>query len=190
MAHPITVSLARPITSAKVQDGCSQSVGGERADVQVETRKSPSPDIEAQKVRFSPAGQALKDAAAKLNEFYDKVFMEHREGIAKLSVEIARKILVQKVENGDYEIESIVKEALKNAPARHDVVVHLNPEDYAQSRKALQQQEEQDGSCIGITFVSDPKIGRAECLLETPKGIVQSLIHDNLERVSQALRKA
>ena len=191
MSGSVTVNLSRPVTSVKVLDRRPESVGGEQADFQVGAPTNPSPALEAQKAMFSQACQALNDAAVKLNEFYDKVFAEQAEGVAKLSVEIARKILVQKVENGDYQIESIIKKAMENVPVRHDVVVHLNPEDYTQSREALQgQQNEQDGAFIGTKFVSDPKIERAECLLETPKGIVKSLIAENLERISQALQRA
>jgi flagellar biosynthesis/type III secretory pathway protein FliH len=65
----------------------------------------------------------------------------------------------------------------------------LNPEDLAHCRKA-QQQDEQGGALVGIKFVADPNVGRAECLLESPKGIIKSLIDENLERIGKALRKA
>lgn len=132
--------------------------------------------------------QALKSAADKLNQFYDKIFAEHKEEIAKLSVEIARKILVQEVKDGDYEIEKIVQEAFKNAPTHQDVVVHLHPDDLVQCQKA--QEGGQDGVLAGIKFVADPNIGRAECVLESPKGTIESLIEANLERIGKALAKA
>ncbi len=189
MSDFITVRLSQPIASVHVLDDYSASAGDQQTDVRLDLPQTLSSDLEAQKVAFSQACQALKSAAAKLDEFYDNVFKEHREEIAKLSVEIARRILVQKVENGDYEIVSIVKEALKNAPSPHDVIVHLNPEDHAQCQKALHQTQ-QDGAFNGIQFVSDWSVGRAECLLETPKGIIKSLIDENLERIGQALQKA
>jgi flagellar biosynthesis/type III secretory pathway protein FliH len=96
--------------------------------------------------------------------------------------------LMQKVENGDYEIESIVKEALSKAPANQEVIVHLNPDDLEKCRKA--QQDEQGGTLSGIKLISDPNIGRAECMLESPKGIIKSLVDDNLERIGKALEKA
>ncbi len=188
MSHPATIRLSRPITSVRILEGYPGSVGGESADFQVNTSEIPSLCLDAQKAMFLQVCKALNDAAIRLNECCDKVIIEHREGIARLSVEIARKILVRKVEDGDYEIESIINEALKNAPARHDVIVHLNPDDHARCQKALQQ-DDRNGAFVGIKFVSDPKIGRAECLLETPKGIVKSLIDENLERVHQALKK-
>jgi flagellar biosynthesis/type III secretory pathway protein FliH len=63
--------------------------------------------------------------------------------------------------------------------------VHLNPEDLEKCQKA--QQHEQSGVLAGIKLIPDPNIGRAECLLESPKGIIKSLIDDNLERIGKAL---
>jgi len=193
MSRKLTVHLDKQIASAKVLDGYADNIGIKLsgrggADSEAGTEKMLIQDSESQKTAFSQACQALNGVISKLNEFYDKVFVEHRQEIAKLSVEIARKILTQKVENGDYEIESIVKEALKNAPSRQDMVVHLNPEDLAQCRKA--QQNASDGTFVGVKFVSDPNIGRAECLLESPKGIIKSLIDEHLERIGRALEKA
>lgn len=185
MSQTLTIHLEKPIASAEIMD---DSAGPGGVDSAANAERILIQDSEAQKAAFSQACQALNAVVARLNECYDKVFVEHKEEIAKLSVEIARKILMQKAEDGDYEIESIVKEALKNSPTRQDIVVHLNPEDFAQCRKA--QQDEADGALAGIKFVSDPKIGRAECLLESPKGIIESLINEHLERIGKALKKA
>ena len=193
MSQTLTVHLDKTIVSAKVVDGDANGVGsglsgraGEHAGAN--TEQVMVQDLEAQKAAFSQACQTLNGVIAKLNEFYDKVYAEHREEIARLSIEIARKILMQKVADGDYEIESIIKEALKSAPGHQDVVVHLNPEDLAKCQKA--QQDEPSGALAGIKFVSDQNIGRAECVLESSKGIIKSLIDENLERIGKALMKA
>ncbi len=159
-----------------------------QADSRTQAEQILTRDLETQKAVFLQACQTLDGVVAKLNQFCERIFVEQREEIARLSVEIARKILVQKVENGDYEIESIVKETLKNTPSRQDVVVHLNPEDLAQCQKA--QQDKPGGTFADVKFVSDANIGRAECLLENPKGIIKSLIDEHLERIGKALKKA
>jgi flagellar assembly protein FliH len=192
MSQELTAHLAKPIRSAKILDKYLDGTGTElssrgETDSGANSGQIPTQDLDTQKAAFSQTNQALKGVAAKLNEFYDKVFAEHKEEIAKLAVEIARKVLVQKVENGDYEIESIVKEALKNAPTREDLVVHLNPEDLKRYQKA--QQDEPDDGSAGIKFVPDPNIGQAECLLESPKGIIESLINEHLEQIGKALQK-
>ena len=193
MSQTLTVNLNKPIISAKVLDDYAerdgiQLSGPEIEDSEADTVQILKQDLDAQKAVFSQACQTLNGVITRLNQFCDKIYAEHGEEIARLSVEIARKILMQKVENGDYEIESIIKEALKNAPGSQDVIVHLNPEDLEKYQKA--QQDEPGGVLAGIKLIPDPNIGRAECLLESPKGIIKSLIDDNLERIGKALGKA
>jgi flagellar biosynthesis/type III secretory pathway protein FliH len=193
MSQTLTVNLNKPIASARflddhagsdgIQSACPDNGESDAGAVQILKQ-----DLEAQKAAFTQACETLNNVIAKLNQFCDKLYAGHSEEIARLSVEIARKILMQKVENGDYEIESIVKEALNKAPANQEVIVHLNPEDLEKCLKA--QQDEPGGTLIGVKLISDTNIGRAECMLESPKGIIKSLIDDNLERIAKALEKA
>lgn len=193
MTQTLTINLNKSITSAGF---LKDYAGGESVnspcpgvdESDSEAVRILKQELEAQKVVFSQACQTLNGLVTRLNQFCEKLYVEHREEIARLSVEIARKILMQKVENGDYEIESIIKEALNNTHGGHDVVVHLNPEDIEKCHKA--QKDEPGGVLAGIKLVPDPSIGRAECLLETPKGIIKSMINENLKRIGKALEKA
>jgi len=192
MSRTLTVHLEKPIVSAKISDNYADGSGTELSgrdgiNPGANAEQILTKDLEAEKANASQTCQALRSVVDKLNKFYDKMFTKHKEEIAKLSVEIARKILVQKVQKGDYEIESIIEEALENAPTRQDVVVHLNPEDLVQYQKA--QQDDATGTLDGIKFAADSNIGRAECLLESPKGIVESLIDGHLEQIGKALEK-
>ena len=191
MLDTLTVNLDKPVASVGITGNDNTGrIGKEKpnAEDQADAEQISTQDLKAQKVAFSQACGILKGLIDKLNQFYDEVFAKHKGEIAKLSVEIARKILVQKVQNGDYQIESIVKEALENAPTRQDVAVHLNPQDLVQCQRL--QQDDPAGTLAGIKFVSDPNIGRAECLLESPKGIIESLIDQHLERIGEALKRA
>ena len=182
----LTINLSRPVKTALVMNDQSGILDGERVEESVASEQLSTAELDAQKAVFVKATQVLNGIVEKLNEFCDKMFAGHKEEIAHLSVEIARKILMCKVENGDYDIESIVKKALENAPGREELVVHLHPDDLAQCQKA--QKNEPNCALAGIKFVSDSNIGRAECLLESPKGIVKSLIDENLERIAGALK--
>jgi len=193
MSQILTVNLNKPIVSARFLDehidgDVSRLSDSDRRDSEADTVEILRQELEAQKSVFLQVCQTLNDVISKLNQFYDKIFAERREEIARLSIEIARKILMQKVKDGDYEIESIIKEALSKAPANQDVIVHLNPDDLEKCRKA--QQGKPGSTLSGIKFISDPNVGRAECVLESPKGIIKSLIDDNLGRIGKALEKA
>lgn len=193
MSQILTVNLNKPIKSARFLDdqtegGVSLSSIPGREGSEADTVQIKQQELDAQKAVFLQACQTLNDVISKLNQFYNKIFAERREEIARLSIEIARKILMQKVENGDYEIESIVKEALSKAPASQEVIVHLNPDDLEKFQKV--QQDGPGGTLTGVKLISDTNIGRAECMLESPKGLIKSLIDDNLERIAKALEKA
>ncbi|KPK44699.1 MAG: hypothetical protein AMJ65_02300 [Phycisphaerae bacterium SG8_4] len=186
MSGTLTISLSMPVASVRILDNYPGPPGIEQLEAEGAGGQVQTEELQAQKAAFSQACQTLNGVVDKVNAFYDKIFVGHSEEIARLSVEIARKILMQKVADGDYEIESIVKESLENAPDRQDIVVHLHPDDVAQCQRA--QQDDPDSALVGIKFVCDSNIGRAECLLESPKGIVKSLIDENLERIGRALK--
>jgi len=191
MAGTFAVNLAKPIKSVRILD-ChgdiepSVSCGMDPAENAEQVKLAE--DLKTQNQMYEEVCRTLQGLVARLNQFYEQIFAGQKEEIARFSVEIARKILMRKIQDGDYEIESIVKETLKNAPAHQDIVVHLNPQDLAVCQKA--QADKGSGNLAGIKLIADPNIGRAECVLESPKGIIKSLIEENLEQIGKALEKA
>ena len=187
----ITIQLENPIASVKIlDDRRNNAVDSSKkdADFKSDGTQALMQDMEHQKNCFSRTCNTIKTVCENLKKLHDKASAEHSEGIAKLAVEIARKILSQKIQDKDYEIESIVKKALSNATVQNNIVVHLNPEDLAEYQKI--QQNNNTEISPDIKFVSDAKIGQAECLIETPKGIIESLIDSHLEQVSKALQSS
>jgi flagellar assembly protein FliH len=188
MSDMLTLKLAMPIDSIKVIESQAMAVepGTSPADLQDDFGGEAQDELEIQKQRYERATQVIEAAAEKLHRVYEKMIVEHRQAIAKLAVEIARKILAQKVKDGDYQIESIIQEALNNSPTRQNVVVRLNPQDLAR----CQQMQQGDGAFASVKLVADPDIGPAQCVIDTPKGKVESLIDEHLEQVARALAKA
>jgi len=190
MTETITIQFEKPVAAVGPADnyddaGISSDYGqvtSKTFDEQVQLTRQ----LRIQKAEFSRLCQTVNALTDKLGQFYDSIFAGHKEEIAKLSVEIARKILAQKVQDGDYQIEAIIQEALKNAPTRQDIAVRLNPDDFARCQKI---QQDEPNTFAGIKFTCDPNIGRAECVIETPKGIVESMINEHLERIVKALKK-
>ncbi len=144
-------------------------------------------ELEKHKSQVSELCQTVGNVAKTLERLHQETLLNNRTEIAKLAVEIARKILLHKVAQGDYDIQAIVEEALKIAPTRQNIVIRLNPEDLSQCQR--QQQENPDSPFAELEFTADWSVGRAECLVETPKGIVRSFIEEHLERIGEALQK-
>lgn len=202
MSGTFTINLAKPVTSVRIltaenpdqvrPEQESQLSSATSTDLAVSVMQ----DLEKQRAETVQLYRVLSSLVDELNRFYDELLARYKEEIAKLSVEIARKILMQKVRKGDYQIEAIVKEALRNAPVHQDVEVHLNPADLAQLHKlqrchtGVTGKDDSGSVLLGVEFIADSNIGPAECLVETPKGIVKSLIDEHLARISEALEKA
>ncbi len=186
MSDTFAVEVINPIGSVTILDGPGSDSENHAAASVNATGTSVTPaESQNQKESYERACQTLLAVAGKLNQFYDEMFTGHKDEIAKLSVEIARKVLMQKVENGEYEIEPIIKEAIKSSPSQQDLVVHLNPQDMAAYEKAMQ--ENGDKAFAGIKFVSDQNIGPAECTLESPKGTIESKINEHLDQIAKTL---
>ena len=172
----LTVQLERPIQSAVLVEGCYAAAAAERAAAQAA--------LAAEIERYRELCRTLEAAAARLNGLYGELFAAHGESIARLSTEIARKVLMRNISDGDYAIEAIVAATLKNAPDADDIVIRLNPQDLTDYRNSAGGAE-----MAGVELLADPAIGRGECVLESTKGIVKSLIDEHLERIIKALEK-
>jgi flagellar biosynthesis/type III secretory pathway protein FliH len=193
-----TINLMQPIATACVVDpeqlrmaDCELRIEPPTSNPQSEIQNPPSKDLskdlQEQRAELALLLETVNGVAAGLNKSYEQMLASNHGEIAKLAVEIARKILMYKASKGDYKIQAIVEEALKQAPTHQNVVVRLHPEDLPRCQQL--QRENPQSPLAELEFTADWSIGRGECLVETPKGIVQSFIEERLERISGALQK-
>lgn len=187
MTQPPPVELPHPPTAVRVIPG---PAGGDN-------RAAGSPDapdngalqsdqaaLETERAELARARQTLERAAAQVAGLEPKILADAEQHLLDLAIEIARKVLMQEIQAGRYEIDPIVTEALLHVPARQVVVAHLHPDDWARCQRAS------DGSGDGagtVRFVADASVPRAACVLETPQGVVQSVVEDHLERIAEDL---
>ena len=186
MSVPLTIQLGRPIRSARpatYRPGEPEGAPGVMSPIQQRLV-----EVEQQQRHLTQTCQVLDDLAGKLSRFYEDMVTTHRREIARLAVEIARKVLMQKVQQGDYDVEAIIQEALEKAPARQGVTVHVSPQDWETCQRLQQERPDSPWACM--TFVADPSLGQAQCLVETPRGVVKSFIEEHLEKIQEALEKA
>ncbi|MCU0916321.1 MAG: flagellar assembly protein FliH [Planctomycetes bacterium] len=187
-----TVSLKRPIFRVGVisaAPGRTESDETPPATPCAPPAEDKTRQLEAQTQQAETAQLMgmLQGLAENLQTQYDQTLTHNRTEIARLAVEIARKILRTRTDKGDYEIQAVIEEALKRSPTRQDIVVRLNPEDLPRCQQL--QQEAPQGAFGEIEFTADWSIGRGECLVETSKGVIRSFIDEHLDRIAEALEK-
>jgi flagellar biosynthesis/type III secretory pathway protein FliH len=184
MTQMPTIHLIQPIAAVSVMDAAQLRVEPARANP---PSNDPAPESPPQSAELARRLEIVNGLAAGLHQLHEQTLAHNRTEIARLAVEIARRILMWKTGQGDYEIQAIVEEALKRAPTRQNVVVHLNPEDLSRCQQL--QQANPQSPFAELELTADWSIGRGECLVETPKGIVKSIIEEHLEHISEALEK-
>jgi len=147
--------------------------------------KSEIPDENGRSQELTQLCGLVESLAEQLSRLHEEAIADHRGDIARLAVEIARKILTQRVASGDYDVQAVIEEALKRAPTHQNIIVRVNPQDLPACQKL--QQKDAEGPFAALEFVGDRGIARADCLVETPKGIVRSFVEQHLERIGEAL---
>jgi flagellar biosynthesis/type III secretory pathway protein FliH len=188
MPETITIELKSPIESVEFAGNANTMVSTPESIDSLNDVIEPTGSVAAGGLKGQDLGsvfQALDAAASQLKHLQENIIKEHKEQIAKLAVEIARKVLMQEIKEGDYKIEAIIQEALDNLPTLQDVVVHLNPEDFAQFQ--ISEAESDAEIFKDVKLVPDPNVGKAECMVETPKGVIESVIEEHLDNIVKAL---
>lgn len=189
MSETLSLNFSMPILSVQVSPdakaGAERSGGASDAEVNEYIKQQAAVNLEQKKDEMTHVLAAMDKAAGEVKQAHEKAFSEYPGQIAKLSVEIAKRILSQSVDRGDYDIEEIIKKTLTVAPTSDNCVVKLNPVDMQKAQELLG--EKPDSIAANIRFISDEGIGRAQCVLETPKGIVEYFIDDQLNRIAEAI---
>lgn len=173
--------LSGRIASVRVLDAGDEAAvpcASARADAEVQALAAARQDMAA-------AVTALKMAAQTLARTRNELVEQAEGQMVELALSVARKVLMQEIQAGRYEIDPIVQEALKSVSTRQDVVVRLNPADLQQCNAAHLEQELSDA---GLRFIADEAVTRASCLVETSDGSVEASVEKHLAGIEAALR--
>lgn len=164
-------------------DACQQQLLQVKIDRQEKAIAGLQAQLHSASAESRQVEQALTDCLRQLREFQEQLVKDAEGQLVGLAVDIAGKILCKEIEDGNYDIDAIVTEALSHLSSRNDVVIHLNPEDLAASQLSNGQSTGTDN----VQFVADSGVPRAQCMLETQEGIVETAIKQTLDDLADAL---
>ncbi|HPS54385.1 MAG TPA: FliH/SctL family protein [Sedimentisphaerales bacterium] len=186
MPETISISLTGPLSSIELLDTFTNNISLNENTQTDGLETSINDELRAEKERVSQFCLTIENITKKLTNLYETSISEHKQQIAQLCVEIAGKILIQKIDEGDYKIENIVQEVLNSSPGGKEIKIYLNPTDYQHCQKI----QKEENIFTSINFVSDPEVGRAECIFESTKGNIESFIDSKLKQIAEELKKA
>lgn len=190
-----TVQIDAPIASVRLVDSpATRNAGRLPADSDAAQAPGSAENTQALKAlqadreALASAKASLLSAIQQTAGLRESVVSSAEKEIVQLAIDVARKVLMQEIQAGRYEIDPIVQAALEQVSGWQDVVVHLNPDDFGRCAQA--GNDENSDASSGVRFVADPSVRHAECLLESPQGIVQSAIEEHLGEIAAALQES
>ncbi len=170
-AIPAEVSLADKETS---EPRCRR--GGEQIRERLKQKEKrlekAMEDAEKRRRRLREQTERMRAVLAELQNARQRVLSDNEEELVNLSLRIAEKVVGHEIENGRYKVERIVRTALEAAPREQGAVVHLNPQDCAPVRRAVEDDEGELPD--GLKIVEDEGVSRGSCRVETAGGDVTS----------------
>ena len=182
MDQELTVKLDAPIDSVSLCDEPLGQTDDGRLQNQLQAVER---RLEAQQAQLQGLCEALGQAAGQFGEIQKRFFAQAEQQLIDLAVEIAGKILAREIDSGNYEIDSIVARTLADIKSSGVVEVYLNPDDLAACEAAGQA-----GPDGPLRFMADPSLGKACCVVSTGGESAESIVSDQIEEISKALKGA
>ena len=149
-------------------------------------RRARAAYAEGERAGFEKAAEeaagALQKAAERLDEAREKAESEVSEFAIELALRIAREILAREIDEGRYDIEKIVRQALSwSGIGRGSCTVHLNPEDVARL----------DGIPFrsGTELEGDADVACGDVHITTPQGLLVRELDECLDAIRTSLRE-
>lgn len=194
MPEPIVISFPAPLSTAEVvappaslPAAAPPNGGAKRASAQ--TAQAALDDartrLEEERRLLGETRTTLEKAAAAVHALEAKVLAGAETQVVELALEIAGKVLMQELEAGRFQMEPVVREALRHMPARRDIVVRLCPQD-----AAAWPQGAAPGAAPGLKVVADPALRRGDCIVETAEATVSATVAERFQAAAEVLRQA
>jgi len=140
----------------------------------------------AAEAALAKVSEALGQALLATGSLRAQLLQESEEDLLKLSVLIARTVMLRELSCEPGILAGVVQGALALASDGGEVVVRLNPDDY------LLIEQRPEFSAVSrekrrVTLKGDPAVPSAGCLVETARGSIDAGLESQLDEIYRRL---
>lgn len=141
---------------------------------------------EQAQAELAAAGEALGHALVEAGGLRAQLMHDAEEDLLKLSVLIARKVMLRELTCDPGILAGMVQAALDLTSESGEIVVLLNPEEHALVSE-IREFRELVRVKPSLTLKGDPAVGRAGCLVQTARGTIDAGMDAQLEEIMRKL---
>jgi flagellar biosynthesis/type III secretory pathway protein FliH len=143
--------------------------------------------LERAKEQLLTALPAWREAAFAIRVEEERWLAEWEHNLVSLAVAMAGKILRREARNNPAISSKILREALQAARGRRNVRIIIHPDDAELLRRVHGEMQAAFGDLAEVMLVSDAKMERGGCRLESEFGVVDLTFSAQLKRIFEEL---
>lgn len=144
---------------------------------------------------LSSADGEIKERLNKISSLTQSILTEKKEilknaesQIIDLSVELAKRILEADVSIDKSVIIKVAKKAISKVTEAERIKLRVNPADIKEVKDHFDEISSYGGGISHIGIISDPKVEKGGCLIDSEAGSVDAQISVQLEEYQKALK--
>ena len=174
-SHSLSVCFHAPLSGCIVADRTRALPSLPRPPSPPPPLPGPSHEIQARKdlQAFEKVMASLQATAARCESQYATMLGEMQRAAVELAIAVASRVLLTKVESGDFPLEAIVRHIVGRLPVRGNINVYLHPEDLAMMLNRLGDRPLILGA-PAIHFHADYALAHGECRASAAEVTVRS----------------
>jgi len=127
----------------------------------------------------------LQETIENASTVRTKAISQLEQDFLKLSLLVAEKIMRKQIKEDPLWVQPLIAEALERLGSAENVIVKLNPEDYA----ALQNAQEKLNIKATIAWDMDDSLTPGSCIIDTEYGAIDASFERRLGRIARHLQE-
>ena len=131
--------------------------------------------------------KSLRTAAEDLHALREKVVRESEDDLIKLVMMVARKVILREVAQDRRILSDVVQAAISGLSARDEIVIRLNPDDYALVTTSREDYLRKELLTDRMQLKPDSSVLPGSCQVDTDMGTIDAGIDAQLDEIFRRL---
>ena len=133
---------------------------------------------------------SLRMASEGLHSMRDRVLRESEDELLKLSLLMARKVILREVAQDSQILLEVVKAATVRVSVNDKIIIRLNPDDYSMVTTHRKDYFQAELATECMSFKSDPTMLSGCCQVDTEMGMIDASFDAQLDEMYRHIQEA
>ena len=131
--------------------------------------------------------KSLRTAAEDLHSLKEKVVRESEDELVKLTMMVARKVILREVSIDRRILSDVVQAAIEGLSERDEIIIRLNPDDYALVTTSREDYLRKELLTDRMQLKPDSSVLPGSCQIDTEMGTINAGIDAQLDEIFRRL---